>query len=109
MPEIRIRDTRTLPFFWISKALIDVVQPTWRALIAYNALAYFSVSDACKDVSIPRMAKRFGISRDSMKRGLQELAEKNAIVVKSRYKKGRREQLPNEYILIDLAVKPQAI
>jgi len=109
MPQIRIRDTRTLPFFWVPKIFIDAVRPSWRALIAYNALAYFSVSDRCNGVSISRMAKRFRISQDSMKRGLQELVAAKAVVLKNHHDRKKHQQLPNEYILVELATKPQAI
>lgn len=104
---IRIRDIRTLPFFWIQRALLDVVKPNgWRAILAYNALAYYAAgeSSACKDVGIRTLAKRVCVSEDTMKRGLAELAKVKAIRIKPRYqlKNGKRVQLPNDYVLIDL-------
>jgi hypothetical protein len=109
MPQNNIRITRSQPFFWISKQLVQEIKPSWKALVAYNALAYFSISESCHDVSIAKMAQEFNVSLDTMRRGLQELRKKKAIAVKEHRKKGSREQLPNEYILIDLAGKPQPI
>jgi hypothetical protein len=97
-----------LPFYWIHRALIDKIRPSARGLIAYNALAYFASDSAeVKSVSIPRMASRFNVSSDTIKRGLRELKDKKAIAVKEQFKtkskkNGKREQLPNEYTLIDL-------
>ena len=108
MANIRVRDIRTLPFYWIHRALIERIKPSIRGLVAYNALAYFASAmgaGVCKEISIPRMAAKFSVSEDTIKRGLRELVEKKAIISKERYKaklKGKREQLPNEYILIDL-------
>lgn len=104
---IRIRDIRTLPFFWIQRTLLDVVKPHgWRAILAYNALAYYAAgeSSACKDVGIKTLATRVCVSEDTMKRGLAELAKIKAIRIKPRFhtKNGKRVQLPNEYVLIDL-------
>jgi hypothetical protein len=109
MPQTNIRITRSQPFFWISKQLVQEIKPSWRALVAYNALAYFSISESCHDISIANMAQEFNVSFDTMRRGLRELRQKKAIVVKEHRKKGSREQLPNEYILVDLASKPQKI
>jgi hypothetical protein len=107
---LRVRDIRSLPFLWIQRALFDTVQPSWRAIVAYNALAYFSSGQAgtCKDISIKRLAEKVAVSEDTIKRGLEELADKKAIRIKARYKKGTREQLANEYVLIDLGVPDTA-
>ena len=105
---LRIRDIRTLPFFWIQRTLLDTIKPTWKGLVAYNALAYYAAGESatCKDIGIRVLANRVSVSEDTMKRGLDELGKKKAIRIRSRYRKiknGKRQQLPNEYILIDLS------
>lgn len=105
--DLRVRDIRTLPFFWIQRALLETVRPSWKGLIAYNALAYFAAGNTskCKDVSIQKLADRVGVSEDTMRRGLEELIDKKAIKMRQRYlaKNGKRQQLPNEYTLIDIS------
>jgi len=106
---VKVRDIRTLPFFWIQRALLDTIKPSWRALLAYNALAYFAAGDTavCKDVGIRKLAEKVSVSEDTIKRGLDELKQKRAVKVRERFKNknGKRHQLPNEYILIDLATE----
>lgn len=106
--KVRVRDIRTLPFLWIQRALLDTIQPTWKGLVAYNALAYYATGDTatCKDIGIKSLAERVSVSEDTMKRGLEELAEKRAITIRPRYRtqNGHRQRLPNEYVLIDLAI-----
>jgi hypothetical protein len=107
---VNVRDIRRLPFFWIERALLDSIRPSWKALATYNALAYFAAGDAatCRDIGIRKLAEKVSVSEDTIKRGLAELQEKGAIKIKERYKNsanGRRQQLPNEYILIDLGPK----
>lgn len=104
---LRARSLRTLPFFWIHRALLTDKKPSWRAILAYNALA-FSISgdgSTCRDVGIKQLAASVGVSEDTMKRGLDELGKCGAVLVKprSRIKNGKRQALPNEYVLIDLA------
>jgi hypothetical protein len=102
---LRVRDIRTLPFLWIHRALIDVIRPSWKALVAYNALAYHASktnSGTCKDISIPALGALVSVSEDTMKRGLAELAAKGAIRIKPRHKRDGNK-LPNDYILIDLS------
>jgi len=125
--QLQIRDIRTLPFFWIQRALFDTIHPSWRGLVAYNALSYYAARDAatCRNIGIKQLAELVSVSEDTMKRGLDELQKKKAVKVvakfrtlpKSRqtatespaasgstakHKHRRRQQLPNEYILIDL-------
>lgn len=108
--KLRVRDIRTLPFFWIQRALLDNIRPNWKGLVAYNALAYYSAGDsgACRDIGIRKLAEKVGVSEDTMKRGLEELENKKAIEIRPRFKtkNGKRQQLPNEYLLIDLALTP---
>lgn len=101
---LKVRDIRTMPFFWIQRALLDFIQPSWQGLIAYNALAYFSMESKCKQIGIKQLAAKVGVSEDTMKRGLKDLQKKKAIRVKEcrRTRGGSRVRLPNEYILFDL-------
>jgi hypothetical protein len=104
---LRVRDIRTLPFLWIQRALLEITRPSWRGLVAYNALAYYAAGEAarCRDIGIKKLADRVGVSEDTMKRGLDELEKKKAIRIKPRFtkaKNGKHQKLPNEYILIDL-------
>jgi hypothetical protein len=110
---VRIRDIRTLPFYLIQYALIDTIRPSVKALVAYNALCYFAAARASTcAVSLPRMAERFLTSEDSLRRGIAELVEKGAVQKREKFKPngrrrgGKREQLPNEYVLIDLLCAP---
>jgi hypothetical protein len=106
---LRVRDIRTLPFFWIQRALIDTIRPTWKGLVAYNALAYYSSGDSgkCRDVSRKVMADRVGVSEDTIVRGLAELEAKKAIKIRPRQrtKNGKKFHLTHEYILIDLSIQ----
>jgi hypothetical protein len=104
---IRLRDTRSLPFFWISRTLLKTYGLSWRGILAYTALAYFVRADSskCENVGIKIMAETVGVSEDTMKRGLAELAKKKVIAIKARVSKrknGKPIKLPNEYTLLDL-------
>jgi len=109
---LRVRDIRTLPFFWIQRALLDVIRPSWKGLLGYNALAYYAAGESgtCKDIGIKLLADRVSVSENTMKRGLDELVKKKAVRMKAHYRKitnGNRQQLPNEYVLIDLATSKE--
>lgn len=109
-PQIRV--IRKTPFLWLNRCLIDDLRPSWRATIAYIALAYYAHGDSesCKDLSIPVLAKKMSVSADTMRRGLAELKKKGAIEIRERWKprakkSAPREQLPNEYTMLDLSPK----
>ena len=107
-----VRDIRTVPFFWIQRALLDEIKPTWQGLLAYNALAYYAVGPKCREIGIPQMALKVGASQDTIRRGLKDLIAKNAIRSRERVKvkSGKRMTQPNEYTLINLgASRKQAI
>ena len=74
-------------------------------------LAYYAdgASGSCRDVALKVLAEKVSTSEDSMRRGLEELVEKKAIRMKARFrmKNGSRVNLPNEYVLIDLAQEKQ--
>ena len=103
---VSVRDQRSLPFYWIQRTLLDVIQPTSSALLAYNALAYFVASDSrCKSIEIAKLAEKVQTSADTIRRGLKELETKRAIKIKHKFKTvgANKQSLPNEYILIDLS------
>ncbi len=103
---VSVRDQRSLPFYWIQRALLDVIQPSINALAAYNALAYFVAEDSrCKSVEIKRLAAKVRVSETAIKIGLKELEAKRAIKIKRKFKTvgASKQALPNEYILIDLS------
>ena len=105
---LKVRDMRTMPFFWIQRALLDEIKPSYQGLIAYNALAYYSAESKCRSIGIKQLAAKVGVSESTMKRGLENLEKKKAIRVKicHRTRGGSRLQLPNEYILFDLDQRP---
>ena len=95
---VSVRDRRTEPFYKIERALLEAMRPSWKGLVAYNALAYYAINWKCLKVGIRQMALRVGVSENTMKRGLAELLAKKAIQVKTRVKikAGKRMALPNE-------------
>lgn len=101
--ELRVRNIRTMPFCWIHRALFDLGL-SWKAIIAYTALVYEFTGDRAQEISIRRLATTVNVSKDTIMRGIKELEEKKAIDVKKSFKKvnGKRQQLPNVYILTDL-------
>lgn len=103
---LSVRDIRTLPFFWISHVLVTKYNIKGRAYMAYSTLAYLSRGRESISAPIKVMADIFGMSEDTLKRGLAECEKKKVIRIKKRFKKvsGKltRVQLPNEYILLDL-------
>lgn len=106
---LRVTENRTLPFFWISRVLLAKFELSWRAILAYTALAYFahSADGKVKNIAVKTLAVRVGVSEDTIQRGLAELVKKRAILKRERRSKnkktGKHVQLPNEYILINLA------
>jgi hypothetical protein len=107
--------TRTTPFYWISKAILRKHRPSWRALLAYNALAYYAEGStgSCEHFSLKTLASLVGISKDTLLRGLDELEKKGLIVRHRRSKQttkgrpgsggkgGSRMPLPTLYELTD--------
>ena len=103
-----VRSIRSMPFCWIHKALFDLGL-SWKGIITYTALAYEFSSEQAREVPLKRLATIVSVSEDTIRRGLKELVENKAIIVKVKYikKNGKRQQLPNEYTLIDLAITDQ--
>lgn len=111
--DLRVRDARSLPFFWISRTLLSKYKLSWRAILAYTAVAYFAHSEtaSCRNIGLKRLAQVVGVSQDTMRRGLAEAVEKKAMRSKQRFSKiknGKRLQLPTEYILVNLRDDPNA-
>jgi hypothetical protein len=109
---IQVRDIRTLPFLWIHRTLLATTKPSSNAILTYLALAYYAAASSdCTGVGIRQLAEIVGTSENSIRRGLKELTRKRAIIVRERYKtlRGRRRQMPNDYVLIDLAERNQPI
>lgn len=98
--------TRTR-FYWISELFLTKYHPSWRAILAYNALAYYAKGDtaSCESFSIKTLAKLVDTSKMTMLRGLQELEEKGIISRTRRSRKtlnGRKMPLPTVYRLAEL-------
>jgi hypothetical protein len=112
MPEEQISIRKiNAPFYWIPKQLLDSIRPTWQGLLAYNALMYYAVDGRSRNVGIPQLAQKAGTTEYIIRRGLKDLIAKNAIRMKERVKikNGKRMTMPNEYTLIDLSPRKQAI
>lgn len=111
--KIQARSIRNLPFFWVQRSLLTKTRPSWKALVAYCALANACSDDGqCRNATTRKLADSVGVSERTLQRGLRELADKKAIQIKPHYRmvKGKREMLSNEYILVDLGVpKPAPI
>ena len=106
--QLRVRDIRTMPFFWVQRALLDHIKPSWQGLLAYNALAYYAADSKCKNVSVLQLAEKIGCSEDTMRRGLKDLVGKKAIRMKFHHRKtktGKRQQVSNEYTLVGLEIE----
>ena len=84
---------------------------SWKAIITYTALSYDFNGAEGQEIPIKRMAGLVGVSERTIMRGLDELVKKKAILVKRRFinKNGKRENLPNEYTLINLVKKEEQI
>lgn len=103
---IGVSDARSLPVYLIPRNLIRVYKPSSKAILAYNALAYAADGARCKNYGVNALCGFVGLGETAMKEALAELVQLKAVVLKrhtKRAKNGKPVQLPNEYILIDLA------
>lgn len=96
-----------LPYFCIAHVLLTQYKLSSRAFHAYCVLAHVAKGRSSVNVSIKNLASIPGLSEDTIKRALAECEKKKVIRVKKRFKKtsGKRptqQQLPNEYILLNL-------
>jgi hypothetical protein len=68
---------------------------------AYHSLASFSIGyGGQSNPSVPNMAKRWGVSESSIRRGLAECKARKLIRITERRHEGRNGQLSNEYELL---------
>jgi hypothetical protein len=104
------RAIRNSPFYCISKGIFRF-NPSWKALLAYNALAYYAEgrSGSCEDFSLKTLAAKVNTSKWTIIRGLEELENKGIIVrhrrskqKKAGEKEGGRIPLPTLYELCDI-------
>lgn len=95
-----IDDGRKPPFFWLGNHLFDM-KLSWRALLVYNALAYFGRNPHVCVISHSELAKSLSVSLDTVQRGLAELEKKKLVKIKQRIENGagRSGRLANQYTL----------
>lgn len=97
---------RTTPFYWIAKSFLRNLRPSWKAILAYNALAYYAHGESatCENFSVKTLAKLVGTSKWTILAGLDELEEKGAITRRRRTRKvgENRVALPTLYELVQL-------
>jgi transcriptional antiterminator len=99
---------RTTPFYWIPKNFLKQYRPSWRALLAYNALAYYTDGDSgtCENLSLKTLASQVNVSKNTLIRGLAELESKGIVYKRKRSKRtssGTSIPQPNLYELSDLS------
>lgn len=100
--KVSVRDRQTIPFVLIPRAFYQAFKPSWKAILAMNALKYYSnnQSGACENISLRTLAAIVNVSQDTLRRGLDELEASGAVAVKKRSRrsaKGDRIPLPNLY------------
>ena len=105
--KLQIQSKQQYPFLLIPKAFFIQHDPTYRAILAYIALIYYTNNKAgsCEGTPIKILAKRAKISESTIKRGLAELKRKGVVVIHKRSRKGpsgERIPLPNLYELANL-------
>ena len=95
------------PFVLIPKIFFVRYNPSWKAVLAYTTLLYYSntTSGSCENVTMKTMAQRVGVGWQTFLRGLEALKRKGIVKVPHRSKeslKGGRVPLANLYELVDL-------
>lgn len=101
---VRVQDKQAIPFVMIPRAFFRRYRPSWRAILAMNALKFYSSgqSGSCENISIRTLAAIADTSVDTIRRGIEELEEKKLLKTRSRSRKsakGERIPLPNLYEL----------
>lgn len=99
--------TQNLPFYLVPKSLFTTKHPSWRAILAYSALAYYANngSRSCEAITLRTLARLVDTSKTTIQRGLAELESKGAIKAHRRSKKspaGKRIPLASLYELVNL-------
>ena len=98
----RIMDKRIKEKFMMDDAYLNGQARVcgWQATLAYNSLCRHVNTDQVSFPSITLMAEELDVSRDTVMKGIENLAKYHVIEIKrSRTKKGK--WLNNSYILID--------
>ena len=95
------------PFVLIPKVFFTRYSPSWKAVLTYTALVYYSnnVAGSCEGVTIKTMASRVGIGKRTFLRAVEELEKKGIVKVTHRSREsesGNRIPLANLYELADL-------
>ena len=95
------------PFVLTPKIFFTRYEPSWKAILTYTALVYYTsnTTQSCEGITMKTMAARVGIGWQTFLRGLEELKRKGVVVVRHRSRKsatGGRIPLANLYELIDL-------
>jgi hypothetical protein len=104
---IRLQRSPLDPFVLIPKIFFTRYDPTWKAILTYTAMLYYSstTEGTCERVTMSTMAKRTGIGKRTFLRGLEELKRKGLVTVRHRSRKsasGGRIPMANLYELTDL-------
>lgn len=105
-PEVKIIATQYQGVVLIPKQL-HKYKPSWRALLAYYAIAYYSHngSRSTENMTMRSLARVAAVSESTMLRGIEELKKKGALSVRHRHKKsssGKRIPVANLYHLVNL-------
>ena len=99
--KIEIKDKRRT-FTMVDDLIVDDEELSWKAKVVYLVLANYSdnTSGECWP-SVKSITKKAGTSRSSVEKGLKELADKDYILRKKRFRENG-SQTSSLYILIDL-------
>lgn len=115
LTDLRIRDERRFPACWIPLPVFSRKLSS-TALLTYTGLAYYAGSSGECQVSLRELAATIGMAVRTTQYGLRELEQKKLIRVEEQFRKankhrpeGQREQLANDYILLELNEKPVPI
>ena len=99
--KIEIKDKRRT-FTMVDDLIVDDEELSWKAKVVYLVLANYSdnTSGECWP-SVKSITKKAGTSKSSVEKGLKELADKDYILRKKRFRENG-SQTSSLYILIDL-------
>jgi hypothetical protein len=84
------------PFVLVPKSFLREFKPSWRAIVAYVGLVYYTNNKtrACERIPIRTIAEIASVSEDTIKRGIAELVKKGVIKVRHRSRKGPNGRIP---------------
>jgi len=100
-------DRQTYPLVMIPKPFYTRYKPSWKAIVAYNAIKFFASSRNSKSTytTVPAYAAMVNVSLNTFKDGVKELEKKGLVRVRSHTRKttnGNRQSLPNEYEILEI-------